>query len=96
VTQQLAGIEELMMTTEIVRAMSDVLGEGKNACKRALERCNGDALLACGFLTVSSQPVAYKGDNYQAWFDGRVQESARTFAWDNNQIIRVDPLATLR
>lgn len=50
-----------MLTAEMVRRVRAFTGHGLLAVKRALEACDGDELLACGYLRYEGSLINLKG-----------------------------------
>lgn len=50
-----------MLTVEMVRRVREFTGQGLIAVKHALEVCDGDELLACGYLKYEGCLINLKG-----------------------------------
>lgn len=52
---------------DMVRAIREFTGEGMLASKKALSACDGDPLLACGYLKYHGSLVNRKGISHTDW-----------------------------
>lgn len=80
-----------MNESEKIRAIRNATGEGLLSAKKALEACDGDPILACGFTEVVGQPVYYKGSDRKKWFDERVKAASKKYSMINGKIEKKDP-----
>lgn len=61
------------ITTEGVFRLRDTTGEGLMACQRALVQCDGDNLLAEGWLRYAGCAVNVSGMTYEEWVMSRAK-----------------------
>jgi hypothetical protein len=65
-----------VLTAEKMHALREYTGEGLMNCRKALVVCNGDVLVACGYLRYQGSLVARP--NYEQWLMGM----AKTYSND--------------
>ena len=64
------GVEKLSIeiTSELIIELRDKTNTSLQECKRALEKCNGDMLLAEGYLKYNGCAINVGGhENYKKW-----------------------------
>lgn len=53
-----------MITTELVKELREFTGEGLMSCRQALHECEGNLVIAAGWLATEGQAVVRHNDTY--------------------------------
>ncbi len=79
--------------SEKVRMLREFTGEGMVDCHKALKICQGDVLLACGYMKYAGCAINLKGGNHREWALNAGRRYASELAFDADGKIAIKPIA---
>ncbi len=79
----MSGTEQLIESLKMLR---DYTGMGAVECRRALERCEGDALMAVGYLKYNGSLINLKGGSQESWLLGQARSYAKLLCIKDGKI----------